>query len=281
MGFDGVVITDGLGMAALRRTYTDEQIPAMAILAGADMLLNPPKLGDAIASVVDAVESGEITQARLDLSVRRILELKEKLGLLESPLVNVRAATRIVGSAAHRAVQTSVARAAVTMLATDALLPMPRVYGRSALVTGPGLAALNTVAAALRSRGYATEVLVTGEHPTSGAVSSAVARAAPHDYVVLLTHNVDRARMQDSLADALAATDTPLVTASTGRPYDAGYYDSDADFALYSVSTPSLRAFVAALFGELNPTGKLPVAIPDAADPGSNRYPFGFGLTYP
>jgi len=253
----------------------------MAILAGADMLLNPPKLGDAIQRVVDAVESGDITEARLDASVRRILELKERLGLLDSPIVNVRAATRIVGSAAHRATQTSVARAAVTMLANDALLPMPRVAGRSALVVGPGLAALNTVAAALRNRGYATEVLATGEHPTAAAVSNAVARADSHDYTVLLTHNVDRAAMQDSLAEALAATTTPLITASTGRPYDGGYYDSDADFALYSVSTASLRAFVAALFGELKPTGKLPVAIPDAANPGSDRYPFGFGLTYP
>jgi beta-N-acetylhexosaminidase len=79
----------------------------------------------------------------------------------------------------------------------------------------------------------------------------------------------------------LADTATPLIAASVGRPYDPAFYDFDAAFALYSGSVPSLRAFAAALFNEFRPTGKLPVSIPDAANPNATLYPFGFGLSYP
>jgi beta-N-acetylhexosaminidase len=74
LGFDGVIVTDSLSMAALRETYSETQIPVMAIQAGADILLNPSNLPLAYNAVLDAVDAGTITVARLDASVRRILE---------------------------------------------------------------------------------------------------------------------------------------------------------------------------------------------------------------
>ena len=274
MGFDGVVITDGLGMAALKQSYTAAEIPVMAINAGADILLNPPKISVALDAILAALESGDMTEARLDESVRRVLELKQRLGLFDSATVSVKAAAKVVGSAAHRAVQTSVARASVTLLANEGdMLPLARSSGQSALVVGPGKAALDNLAAALRIRGLATEVLATGERPGSTAIATAVARAAAHDYVILLTHNADRTPAQRNLAEALADTAVPMISASVGRPYDAAYYDFDAHLALYSSSLASVRALAAVLFGELDPTGKLPVAIPSRHGSGDDAVP--------
>jgi beta-N-acetylhexosaminidase len=148
-------------------------------------------------------------------------------------------------------------------------------------VVGPGQFALDNLALALRNRGLTTEVLATGERPGAAVIANAAARAAAHDYVVLLTRNADSIPAQRTLATQLAGTGTPLIAASVGRPYDAAFYDADAAFALYSVSVPSLRALAAVLFGEFKPTGKLPVAIPAAGDPDTTLFPFGFGLTYP
>ncbi len=82
MGFDGVVMTDALEMQAIADHYGKNEVAVKAVKAGVDMLLCPADLDGAIDALTKAVESGEITQARIDESVLRILKLKENRGLL-------------------------------------------------------------------------------------------------------------------------------------------------------------------------------------------------------
>ncbi len=82
MGFQGVVITDSLQMQALTDYYSSAQIAVKAVKAGVDMLLCPVDLRSAAQALMDAVETGEISQERLDESVRRVLTLKANRGLL-------------------------------------------------------------------------------------------------------------------------------------------------------------------------------------------------------
>ena len=82
MGFTGVVMTDGLQMKAMTDHYSSADIAVKSVQAGVDMLLCPLDLKSAVEALTQAVESGEITQARLDESVQRILELKLRQGML-------------------------------------------------------------------------------------------------------------------------------------------------------------------------------------------------------
>ena len=81
LGFTGVICTDGLGMKAITDHYSLAEAAIAALDAGADLLLLPADLQEAFDGVVAAVESGRISEERLDESVRRILTLKEKAGL--------------------------------------------------------------------------------------------------------------------------------------------------------------------------------------------------------
>ena len=81
LGFTGVICTDGLGMKAITDHYSPAEATIAALDAGADLLLLPADLQEAFDGVVAAVESGRISEERLDESVRRILTLKEKAGL--------------------------------------------------------------------------------------------------------------------------------------------------------------------------------------------------------
>ncbi len=76
LGFDGVIVTDALEMGAITRQYTAAQACVLAIQAGADVLLCVKDYPVAFEAVLSAVERGEISEARLDASVRRILRLK-------------------------------------------------------------------------------------------------------------------------------------------------------------------------------------------------------------
>lgn len=75
LGFSGVVITDGLRMGAVGG-YSDGEIAVRAVKAGVDILLCPRDLDAAAEGLISAVRSGEISEARIDESVRRILKLK-------------------------------------------------------------------------------------------------------------------------------------------------------------------------------------------------------------
>lgn len=82
MGFDGVVMTDGLQMQAMTDHYSSAEIAVKAIQAGVDILLCPGNLEESVAALEEAAEAGTITEERLDESVQRILELKTKQGML-------------------------------------------------------------------------------------------------------------------------------------------------------------------------------------------------------
>ncbi len=83
MGFRGVIITDALTMAALTVHYSADEIPVRALKAGADILLRPVDPVGALEAILAAVESGSITEERINQSIRRILELKIRRGLIE------------------------------------------------------------------------------------------------------------------------------------------------------------------------------------------------------
>ena len=84
MGFDGVVVTDSLEMQAMTDYYGSGEIAVSAIQAGVDVLLCPTDLEEAVEALLQAVEEGGLTEARLDESVLRVLRLKQAQGLLDA-----------------------------------------------------------------------------------------------------------------------------------------------------------------------------------------------------
>ena len=76
MGFDGLVITDALNMGAITEQYSSGEAAVAALNAGVDMLLMPADFQAAYDGVMAALENGELTEERINESVRRILEIK-------------------------------------------------------------------------------------------------------------------------------------------------------------------------------------------------------------
>ncbi|MCD8364627.1 MAG: N-acetylmuramoyl-L-alanine amidase, partial [Clostridiales bacterium] len=79
MGYDGIVITDALNMSAVSDMYSSAQAAVRAVEAGVDMLLMPEDFHSAYNGLLDAVESGEISEERIDESVTRILSVKMQM----------------------------------------------------------------------------------------------------------------------------------------------------------------------------------------------------------
>ena len=76
MGYNGIIITDAMNMGAITDRYDSAQAAVMAFQAGADMILMPEDFQSAYEGILQAVNSGTISEERLDQSVMRILETK-------------------------------------------------------------------------------------------------------------------------------------------------------------------------------------------------------------
>ena len=83
LGFEGVVITDSLIMNAISKHFDAEFIAVTAIDAGVDIILMPENVDETILALSDAVESGVISESRIDESVSRIIRLKISIGLID------------------------------------------------------------------------------------------------------------------------------------------------------------------------------------------------------
>ncbi|GMQ56721.1 hypothetical protein AN1V17_11150 [Vallitalea sediminicola] len=81
LGYDGLVITDALNMGAIMKEYDTKEVCVKAVNAGVDILLMPIPFEEGYKKVLESVDSGIISEERIDESVRRILRIKFKRNL--------------------------------------------------------------------------------------------------------------------------------------------------------------------------------------------------------
>ncbi|KUL44672.1 glycoside hydrolase family 3 protein [Streptomyces regalis] len=290
LGYDGVVVTDSLGMEGVRTKYGDDRVPVLALKAGVDQLLNPPSLDIAWNAVLKAVQDGELTEARLDESILRILRLKAKLRLFEEPYVSQGGVDRNVGTASHLATADRIAERTTTLLVNEGpLLPLSRSTHPKVLVVGADPASpsgttgppTGVLATALTELGFTATALSTGTTPSAGTIARAVEAAQAADAVVVGTYNVTASSTQKTLVEQLLATGKPVVAVAVRNPYDVAHLPAvPAYLASYSWTDVELRAAARVIAGRVAPRGKLPVPVQRADDATRVLYPIGHGLTY-
>lgn len=79
LGFKGLIVTDALNMGAIANQYASETAAVMAVKAGNDLLLMPKNFTAAAQAIVDEVRSGNISEERINESVRKIVRAKLQL----------------------------------------------------------------------------------------------------------------------------------------------------------------------------------------------------------
>ncbi|WP_338036453.1 glycoside hydrolase family 3 protein [Neobacillus notoginsengisoli] len=271
MGFDGLIITDSLGMSGANVIPAD-RVPVEAFKAGSDILLNPPNVEVAYNGVLNAVKSGEISEKRLDESVYRILEYKMKRGLFHNPNTDP-SAVSVIGAPEHLAVADEIADKSITLVKNEGnLLPLQKT--EKVFVTGPSSGKPALLASQMAAKGFSATSYAASATPTAGQISTAVTQAANADKVIVTTYNGATNNGQVNLIKALQASGKKVIVAAIRNPYDLmGFPTVDAYLTTYGDRDVSIHSLAKVLAGEVNPTGKLPVTIP-------GLYGYGTGLTY-
>ncbi len=300
-GFDGVVVSDYTAdMELIAHGYAADETDATAkaFLAGLDLSMQS---GFYAAHLPGLVEGGQVPMAALDASVRRILRLKEAIGLFDDPYRSLDPAREADTShiAAHDALARDAARRSIVLLKNDdALLPLRRAGQKIALI-GPfardrdniegcwtlfgDKARYVTLEAGMRAAlaDQALLEVVPGcalEDAVEGGIEAAVAAARRADVVVLALGEPQRysgeaqsrveivvPAAQQALAEAVAATGTPVVVLlRNGRALalHGAVRDAQAIAVTWFLGTQTGHAVADVLFGDYSPSGRLPVSFP-------------------
>ena len=334
-GFNGVVFADLNAVNALYATHHVAADPAeaaaMALKAGVDVDLGGYNYGGFLK---EALERRLITEMEIDHAVRHVLQLKEDLGLFENPYVDEALAENGVGTPEHAQIAKQVALESTILLKNNGILPFgdqvrkvavigpnaDNLYGQLGDYTAPqDPDRVVTMLEGIRDKGRAVVV----EEPRSAdvivlVVGGSSARDFKTSYedtgaaIVEETPSMmdcgegyDRSSLkllwgQEELMQRVYAMGKPVVTVYIqGRPLDMNLANAQSD-ALLTMWYPGMEggaALADILWGDYNPSGKLPISVPRSvgqipvhySQPQTGDYveesakplfPFGYGLSY-
>ena len=273
--FRGIVVTDALNMGGVS-TDGGASAAVRAFLAGADLLLQPADPRAALDSLEQAYRDGRITGDRIDVSLHRVLALKERLGLFQRRTVDVESIPYTVGRQEFRNEGADLMRRAI-VLARDAggTVDSLRQGGRRSvtLITygdENSTTVGTTLTAELRANGFTVNVFKLWG--PSGAASYDSARAAlARNGTPIFVASVRTSAWRGTLAlpDAYAAlADSvaklrPTVLVSLGSPYIVQQVPNVGSYVVAWTPNALMEAAVArALAGKAPITGRLPISIP-------------------
>jgi beta-N-acetylhexosaminidase len=274
LAFKGLIFTDAMDMGAIVRNFGNTRAPVLALKAGADVLLQPlpqdvPAIIDA---VVQAVQSGELTEARLDQSVRKILAAKAKVGLNVRRTVDLSAIPDVVASPAHMAMADEAAEKSITAVRDrDKLLPLRGGATVSIVYTDDyDPFAGRTFQRALGLANPAMRPVLIDASVTSVRLDSLFASIEPGSTVLFspyirVTANKGDVAVAAHVADFVKrlAGAHRLVVTSFGNPYVLRQFPDVGTYVIaWGQWDVAQRAAARALTGQAPITGKLPIAIP-------------------
>ncbi|MGJ7526766.1 glycoside hydrolase family 3 N-terminal domain-containing protein [Variovorax sp. GB1P17] len=280
-----------------------------AFMAGTDVSMQS---GLYMRYLPDLVATGEVPMARLDEAVRRVLWVKFKLGLFDDPLRGLDgppAATRAENPEFIALARESARRSIVMLKNEQMLLPLPKAGTKIALIGPfaegttellgawslfPGQTAPVGIDQGLRTAlgSNSSLTIVRGsnvESPLPGGIDAAVAAARNADVVLLAIgesekmsgearsrSDIGMPQAQQDLAEAVAATGKPVVVLlSNGRAMalKGAVRNARAILVTWFLGVQTGNAIADVVFGDFNPSGRLPVSFPQTA----GQVPYYYG----
>jgi beta-glucosidase len=359
IGFKGIVVSEGEGFGTLIYegiVPTQKEAGALALRAGVDINITyePAYMG----LLIENVKEGRVPMELIDRAVRRMLELKFRIGLFEHPYVDVSHAKHVMHSKEHQQLALDAAREGIVLLKNENnRLPLRKDL-KSVAVIGPNangasnlfgdysaqvvLQHVDTILDGIKAKlspgtrvTYAEGCAVNDQDKNGfqkavqAAKSADVAvvvlgeqsrregdeakhRPAPTDGEGYDVASLDLTGVQEDLLKAIQATGTPTVLVLiNGRPLSIRWA-AERVLAIVEAWQPGERgaeAIADVLFGDYNPSGRLPITIPRSVGqlpayysyplskaywieggwtdtrgyvdmPATPLYPFGYGLSY-
>ncbi len=290
LNFNGLIVTDALNMSGITKYFSTEQVALGCVEAGIDLILMPQGETKTIDAIEKAVNSGKVSEERIDISVKKILEAKEWLKLFENRYTDESKVMDVVNSPYAVELAQTIADQSITLVRNDDVLPLPKkqtddkclllsmYYGNEPENTQFFYEEFTRRTGSIFNNIVKTKAI-------NGDIISLEATFKQMDefdyYIIPLFIKVKMKSgtvgMNESQADYvnfLTYNGKKVIVISFGNPYlMENFPEVPAYICAYGDSKPSIIAAVKSLIADIKPNGKLPITIND-------NYKFGHGLTY-
>lgn len=278
--FHGLIVTDAMNMKAVTKLFTHEEASKLAVLAGNDIVTFPENDSLAIEGIYTAVLNKEISEERIDYSVKKILSVKKWLGLDKKLFIDSNDVRAIVNKTAHKRLAKEVAERAITIVKDeDNLLPLfPAKTSRVVMVTLSDSRRKQTIEKPfafekeyLEKAGYA-KTFRFNLSSKKKEQDAAAAEIKKSDLVLIASYlSVSSSRNGSSINEdqlkfirQILASNKPVVFINFGNPYLLMEIPEVKTYlCTFSRAVVSQKAAVSVLLGNTKAGGKLPINIPD------------------
>lgn len=291
LGFKGLVITDALNMEGVTKHFNTKEVAVMCVKAGIDLILMPQGEVKTIDAIENAVNKGIITEDRIDISVKKILDTKEWLKLNENKYINEDKVLNTINNQEAQKLSSKIAEESITLVRNQNVLPLSQNNNFSnclilSMFTGKEPDNAQYLYDGLYNKiksinGISSDIKII-DYDISNH-STTYKNFSEYDYIIIplfikVKMKTGTVGMNNSHAEFIKQLtdvyDKKVIVISFGNPYLLSNFVNVAGYiAAYGDSKSVIDAAIKSLSGEINPKGKLPVTITD-------EYKFGYGLNY-
>ncbi|MEO8513543.1 MAG: glycoside hydrolase family 3 N-terminal domain-containing protein [Ignavibacteria bacterium] len=285
MGFGGLVVTDALNMKGITKYFSTSEVAVMCVKAGIDLILMPLDEVTTINAIESAVNSGQITEERINRSAEKILKAKEWLGLFENKYVQEADVYKTINTMYANDLAQQIADESITLVKDDKnVLPLKeKAGGKTAIIIiseggdQDNTGYLNSIA----SDYFKDNIVYSANSTTMDAeLSGDLSSLSGYDNIIIAvyakvrygTGKISISPGNVDLVNRVNALNKNLAIVSLGNPYLLKEFPSASSYiCAYGDSDFSIKASFKAITGQVKFKGKLPVSI-------NENYKFGTGI---
>ncbi len=285
MGFGGLVVTDALNMKGITKYFSTSEVAVMCVNAGIDLILMPLDEVKTVDAIEAAVNSGKISEERINRSAEKILKAKQWLGLYEKREVQEADVYKNINTMEANELAQQIADESITLVKDDknALPFKNNIEGKTAIVIiseGGDLDNTNYLRSLAPDYFKGCAFFTSTSSAMDSELKSSLSSLSGYDNIVVAiyakvrygTGKISISAANIDLVNKLKETGKDLAIISFGNPYLLKEFPAAPSYiCAYGDSDYSIKAALKAITGQVKFKGKLPVTI-------TENYKFGSGI---
>jgi len=286
LGFDGAIITDGMGMGGITKNYSDDYAIVKAVQAGCHIIIQNYDMVGSIDAIEKAVLDGQISEQQINSSALKMLELKYKVGLNLNPYIGLDLMMKNISTKRNREASNRIASEAITLVKdSKGLLPInasPKdtlyiidIYDQEYKHSR------STVASKIISERIPVRAIQVDESDKK-PILDVIVKSIPKNSQILINAFVSPKEWKDRIffpdnetyfVRELIKKSDRIILASLGTPYLLQDFPKVSTYlCAYNGSYLMQNALANALLGSKDISGRLPISIPGLHEIGSGMF---------